>query len=155
MSSPYASPSEEELELRRQRGFAAQANPSFSPSRVQRAMGPVTLAGVRSPSTSRIISQALSTVNKPTDTSFIDDILAATDLDQIDPVAWNDFIRNIPSPPPAAAGTGSTPALQTPVPPSPAGVGRGRSSRRRRPLSLSPAGSSSPSRPHRTNQDEL
>ena len=129
MSNPYASPTEEELELRRQRGLTAQASPSFSPRCVQRAMGPITPVGVGSPSTSRIISQALSTVNQPADTSFVDELLRTTgspDLDQIDPMVWNDFIRNIPTPP-TPAGAGSTPALQTPVPTSPAGVGRGNS----------------------------
>ena len=105
MLNSYASPTEEELELSRRRGLAAQANPSFSPGRIQRAMGPMTRAGVGSPSTSRIISQALGTVNQLTDTSFVDELLGTTDLDQIDPVVWNDFIRNIPSPP-APAGTG-------------------------------------------------
>ena len=139
MMNPYTSPTKEELELSRQRGLAAQANPSFSLGRIQRAMGPVTPAGVGSPSTWRIISQALNTVNQPVDTSFVDQLLGTTgspDLDQIDPLVWNDLIRNIPSPP-APAGTGSIPALQTPVPPSPAGVGR--RSRRRTP-SLSPTG---------------
>ena len=59
MASPYRSPTEADMELRRQRGRAAEADTTFTPARVRRAFTTLIPAGVGTSAGNRDTSEVL------------------------------------------------------------------------------------------------
>ena len=149
MSDPYASPTREELELRRQRGEASRARTDFTPTRVRAAfsqMSGFSPAGVGTP-TQRIVTDegefteeldriygrrsgtspdliqraadeadlgmSPLTPLPPSPETYMDTLmgLTANEMDQLDPILFNELIRNIPTP-----STIGSPRTPTPSP---------------------------------------